>query len=361
MTEEGGHGGDIWKASKETGLAPSEIIDFSASISPLGPPERAVERVKESLDLIGAYPEPRSGELTRELALYHAIKPKTVVCGNGSTEFLYLLANVIRPERALIVEPAFSEYRCSLALSGAEVEGFAAVRDKDYAVDIDALIGAIGGGVDILYMANPANPTGALTSREELLRVAAECDRHGIYFVLDEAFCDFTEEESLKADVEEFAGLIILRSMTKFFSLAGLRLGYLLASSGNAELVRRYQPPWSVNTPAMAAGIESLRDSAYIESVRSWFAHEARPFYDSLKALEGIKVYPSAANFFTFELTDRPAGAGALVAALLEDGIMVRHLEGFASLAPGSIRVALRERADNRLLVERLKSALSSL
>lgn len=356
------HGGNIWEASRKTGLSAQELIDFSSSINPAGLPPKSASAVKNALRYASIYPDPGALELKDALASYHAISPLEILPGNGSTEFIYLIPRIFKPERALIVEPAFSEYRRSLKVAGCRIESFI-LKDKDgfSLPDTETLMKAVKKkDADIVYIGNPSNPVGALAQKNALIELALYCRRRGTVLVVDEAFADFAESESLKNEVRRLSNLVVLRSMTKFFSMAGLRLGYLVASG---QVIKRFSeliPPWSVNTLASAAGIEALKDTAYMDKTYRWFKKEKGFLFRALSGIEGLKVYPTSANFFMIRISRRSVSAVSLKERLLKKGILIRELSGFRGLGPRYFRVAVKRRSENELLVKALSDALGN-
>ena len=353
------HGGNIWEAARKAGLSPGRIIDFSASINPAGLGPRAKEAVRKALSIIPAYPDPSGLELKKALASYHGISVGQVLPANGSTELVFLIPQVLKPKKALIVEPAFSEYRRALFIAGCRVKSLV-LREKDgFLLEGARLKKALSKGrVDVVYIGNPSNPTGALVKKETLCDIAAFCEKAGTNLVVDEAFMDFCEAGSLKAEASRFKNLLILRSMTKFFGMAGLRSGALVAHKSVIERFSRGIAPWSVNTLAGAASIASLKDGHYIRKTRQWLQREKGFLLKGLCGVKGLKVFPSEANFFMFRIDGRMR-ASHLRARLLKKGILIRDLTGFRGLGPGYCRVAVKERKDNRALVEAINEVFS--
>jgi threonine-phosphate decarboxylase len=358
MTE--AHGGDIWAAARSAGIAPGDLVDFSASINPLGMSRKAVRAVQDSLGhIVSAYPDPASVELTGALSKYHALPPGNILPGNGSTEFISLIPRVLNPKNALIVEPAFSEYRKALRLSGVRVTSYTLKEVDGFMPDIKRLKAELeSGGHDLLYIANPANPTGAAIERDKLAELAGACAFSSTMLVVDEAFCDFAEELSVKEEVLRHDNLIVLRSMTKFFAMAGLRLGLIFAHQKTIARFREHKPPWSVNTPAGAAAVASLKDAAYMQRTFRLVERERRFLTKKISKIKGVKLFPTAANFFMLKITDPNLPARVLKERLLKEGILIRDLSDFHGLGPAYLRIAVRTRRENKLLLDALSSAL---
>ncbi|MFQ5737188.1 MAG: threonine-phosphate decarboxylase CobD [Thermodesulfobacteriota bacterium] len=352
------HGGDIWGASKEASKSPGEILDFSASINPLGLPPAAASAIKRSLGLVPPYPEPAATSLAGALASFHGVAPDELLAANGSTQLIHLIPEVLRPERALIVEPAFSEYRSALERAGCRADGLV-LKEPDFSLDMKRLASRLRKGYGVVYIANPANPTGALIGKEALLEAARLCSSVGATLVVDEAFADFVERESVKREAARAGNLIVLRSMTKFYAMAGLRLGFMVSDARTVASFSRAMPPWSVNTLAASASAAALKDTSYLKATSRWFASERAFLFDGLKGIPGLVPFPSEANFFLVKLPAKTLTAPELKAALLPRGILIRDLAAFRGLGPRYFRVSVRKRRDNEVLLSALGSVLT--
>lgn len=353
------HGGDIWKASAETGSEAESLLDFSASINPLGLSPRARSAVKRAIRLAGAYPEPAASTLNSALASFHSVHPDGISAGNGSTEFIYLLPQVFKPKSALIVEPAFSEYRKALGLHGCPVDSFILREDSGFSLDLDRFEKKTRKGYGLVYIGNPSNPTGAAFEKDAVLEAARILDKRGGTLVVDEAFADFSEGLSVKKEAVRRRNIVVLRSMTKFFSMAGLRLGFIVSNRGVVKRFSRRLPPWSVNTVASFAAAAALGDAAYIERTKRWFASEKEFLSDGLKGLKKFTVYPSEANYLMVRINGGGPSASRIQGALFKRGILVRDLSAFRGLGPGYLRFAVRKREENRALLDGLKRVLT--
>jgi histidinol-phosphate/aromatic aminotransferase/cobyric acid decarboxylase-like protein/adenosyl cobinamide kinase/adenosyl cobinamide phosphate guanylyltransferase len=337
-------------------------LDFAVSVVAGGPPEWLREAMVGALGRVGAYPDER--EAVAALAARHGRDPGEVIATNGSAEAFWLLASALQPRRAVVVHPCFTEPEAALRAAGHPVER--AFRDPgDFTLDPSA----VPEDADLVVVANPNNPTGTLDPAAALAGLA----RPGRLLVVDEAFMELVpgEPESLAGHAEpgnagrpleprEVPGLVVVRSLTKLWSLAGVRTGYLLAPPDVIAAARAVRQPWSVNGLACAAlaawarrtaapgGAEAAAIAERIATARAELA-------EGLEALPGVWVWPSAANFLLLRVPDgRSARAG-----LAERGIAVRRGDTFPGLTEDFLRVAVRCPDDNRRLVEGLRQVLA--
>ncbi|MEA1935424.1 MAG: threonine-phosphate decarboxylase CobD [Thermodesulfobacteriota bacterium] len=350
------HGGNVSEISRMYGIDEDKIIDFSANINPLGYPPGLRDAIIKEFDSVLNYPDIDSFDLVSGLSKYHGIGQDSILVGNGSTEFMYWIPVVFKPEKALIVTPAFSEYEKGLKISDTEVSYFQTEGGKGFSVDIDHLCSNLKDGFDILYFCNPANPTGVLTPKDKLCRIIACADEIGALAVIDEAFIDFVEEESVKEEIFRFPNLIVMRSMTKFFGIPGLRVGYLMASAPCIQKIREDKPPWTVSSLAQRMAVDALSDRDYIRDTTQYVTVEREFLMDALNEIPGLKTYRSKANFFlvfmdstislnSIELRDR----------LAQEGILIRDCSTFQGMGDRYFRVAVKRHDQNMILIEKLK------
>jgi cobyric acid synthase CobQ/L-threonine-O-3-phosphate decarboxylase len=347
------HGGNLRALAERAGCAPEDILDFSASINPLGPPEWLREELSRAVSGLAHYPDPDCVELVRSACARFGVDAAEVVCGNGSTEALFALLRALGPERALIPVPAYTDYaRASLA-AGVEVAEFAMDESSGFAWDFEALSRAVKPG-DAVFLGRPNNPTGAGFSRRAFLDLAAAHPR--ATFIVDEAFIDFTARRSIAPERPDNA--VVLYSLTKMFSVPGLRVGLGFAEPGAAARIRGEIPPWSVSSLAQAAGARALTDAGFVQASRRRLRGAAAKLARDLRAL-GAEVLPSEANFMLFRFEGRDA-AGLADELLLRRRIAVRACGDFGGLGPEWLRVAVRTGEENAGLVEALAEALGA-
>jgi len=347
------HGGNVFAIARSLGVTPDKIVDFSASINPLGMVPGVRDALAGSIDRLLHYPDKGAAELKESLAAYHGIGTDQIAVANGSTELIHLMPRVVSGKRGLIVAPAFAEYASALERSGWQTDYFTLKSGDSFTLSLPALQEKLAEGYDLLFVCNPANPTGALIPKREIEAVIELCQKSGTFLVLDEAFIDFCEGESAKDLMCKFQRGVLLRSMTKFFAIPGLRLGYAIGAPETIETIASLQDPWSVNTAAQVAGIASLGDAGYCERTRAYIDSERDRLAAGLAGLSWLRVFPSAANYLLVEIRNG-SGAAELRSRLMERGMLIRDCSNFQGLDGRFFRVAVRLREENDLLLEHL-------
>jgi threonine-phosphate decarboxylase len=350
------HGGDVWGAARQLGRPVEEILDFSASINPLGIPAEVLRAAREALPLSIHYPEPDAASLRRELSLYHALPEANILPGNGSTELIHLFARTLRPRRVLMVTPAFSEYHKALRQNNAFIDPFPLDSADAFRLDPEALLHNVSAQTDLVLLANPGNPTGAGIA-PEVIEALARGVREQAVVAVDEAFVDFCPERSVIERVLAHGNLFVFRSLTKFYAIPGLRAGYLAGPATGIGRLERASSPWAFSAPSLAAARACLAQDSYrcitletIPKLRSRLAA-------GLTSL-GITVFSSAANFLLLRLENGPS-APQVTGALREQGILVRDCSNFPPLTDRYLRVAVRSEEDNERLLCEMKKLLS--
>jgi threonine-phosphate decarboxylase len=353
------HGGNLRALSESTGTPAGQILDFSANINPLGLSPRVEAAIREAIPMAVHYPDPEATALRFALAVYHGFSPDCVLPGHGSTELIYLLARALRPRSAVVLHPAFSEYEAALELAGCHVERALAREEDGFLPRASSFVSWVAGH-DCIILANPNNPSGSLIPRDALLALVEVCEARGVTVVVDEAFIDFVEGGSLKEWLDRFSRLVLLRSMTKFFALPGLRLGYVLAPHHLMGRLSPWREPWSVSRLAEAAGVAALEDREYQESSRLLIPGWREALATGLQKFGSFRVFPGVANYLLVKLLDPRWNAPTLRAALLKQGIAIRDCSSFPGLDSRFVRLAVRRPEENQTLLGALETLLGS-
>jgi threonine-phosphate decarboxylase len=350
------HGGQALALARELACPPDAILDFSASLNPLGPPPSALAAARAALSDAAHYPESDAATLAGQLAVHHGLPRECVLAGAGATEFIFLVPRVLRPRRVLLVEPAFGEYRPAFQQAGAAVDSIRLDPGGGFCLDRAKLLAALRADTDLVWLANPLNPAGTGYPRDLLLDLADQLPE-GVRLVVDEAFIDFAPQLSVTGEVLNRANLLVLRSLTKFYALPGLRIGWLAAAPPLVAALATGREPWRLSAPALAAGAACLQATAYQAATLRTIPLLRTDLAAGLTAL-GCTVYTSAVNYLLCRLPDRAPDAAILAASLRRQRILVRTCSDFAGLDDRYLRLAVRSADDNRRLLEELDGLL---
>jgi threonine-phosphate decarboxylase len=330
---------------------PDDLVDFSENTNPFGPPSAVTNlSLVELTKAMAHYPDPHVTVLTSKLAQINDVTENKILVGNGAAELIFLIANFFQRKRVAIIEPAFSEYRDACQAFDCTVTSI--VIPPPWQLDLNLIITAIS-DIDVLFLCSPNNPTGIRYEQADIISLVEKAEKQGVYVVLDEAFYDFSEEGyGLHYLVNQFSNLMIVRSLTKMFAIAGVRLGYLLANSDLIAELKKRQPPWSVNGIAQQVGLALLNEESFVQQTILNIHQERRRMTGLLKDLDYF-VSDSTVNFYLLAEPDRQDMMSLLV-FLLEKGIIARHTYNFNGLAGQYLRLAVKNRECNDQLIAAL-------
>ncbi len=356
------HGADTFEAADKTGFIREDILDFSSSVNPLGASRKAIEAIKNSINLIPSYPDSSSTNLRNAIAKhYKGITKDNVVIGNGSTELIYLFADAFmqKGDAAIVPAPSFSEYENAVRKTGATVKHVKL--NKNFQADPANFIRKMNKKVKVLYFCNPNNPTSILTSIDKLKEIIQEAFARSILVFLDEDFLEFVEngeEFSMIQNLKNFPNLFVLRSFTKIFGLTGLRVGYGIASEEITSIMLNTKIPWNVNCLGQAASVAALEDEDHLQKTLELVKKEKAFMLDELKQLKVFKIYPPDANFFFIDTRNSGLTGTQIKERMLKRGVLIRDCSSFVSLDEYFIRVAVKTRTENEKLLDALKETV---
>ena len=352
------HGGDPETVARQLGLpgTPAVQLDFSVNINPLGAPPCATSALASAFSTMQRYPEHHAGQTASALAAAHDVEEESVLVGNGATEIFGWILQSLKPRSAGWMAPAYSGYAEACRACGIVGRSIGVTTpESGFEVDPRALISS---ETDLVFLASPNNPTGTTLRREDVLNLARA--REEMWIVLDESFIDFLPDPSAHTLIgrDMPPNLVVVKSLTKFFAIPGLRLGMACASPDTAERIRASALPWSVNGIAQAAGTQLYADQSYLTRSRNEVS-ELRSFLEAgLREIPGITVYPSMSNFLLVRLPNAWP-AKRLQAALLPDGILIRSCEDFEGLDEWHCRLAVRPRHEATMLLQALSGLIA--
>ena len=353
------HGGNIYAEKSPTG----KWLDFSANINPLGLSTLVRKAIIDNLDGVTSYPDPAAAKLKAALAAYYIVAVDNIILGNGAAELFYLSCQQLRPKRALVPVPSFGEYERSARSIQAEIIYCYLKAEAKYQPNVEQIIEAMGALTcgDMLILGNPNNPTGNLLRRGELLAIVEHAAGANIYVVVDESFLDFLLDESDYAILNLVAlydNLIVIRSLTKFYAIPGLRLGFGVLNATLREKLEQGKDVWNVNTLAQAAGVAALADGDYQQASRELIAGELAFMQNGLDKLYGVKQLTSRVNFILLRIVNG-LKSKELIKRMKQKGILIRDCSNYEGLKSGEyVRIAVRKREENECLLKALEVCL---
>lgn len=344
--KENPHGGDIYSGDY--------TYDFSVNVNPFGPPESVRRAVRNAADHLDRYPDTSCRELRAALARKLSVRPEQLIFGNGAAELIYALVQGVRPGRALITAPGFSEYEAALHAADCEIMFYPLKPENGFLPEED-FFSWITERTDLIFLCSPHNPSGTVLSREFLLEAASRAEQCGAVLVVDECFWQFVTEEkrvTLLDAVNDHPSLFLLHAFTKTFAMPGLRLGYgVTANARLMENMERHIQAWNVSVPAQMAGTAALGETSYVERTAAAVAVEREYLSREMRRLR-LAVYPSQANFLLFQ------GPEDLKERCREKKILIRDCRNYRGLSAGWFRTAVKLHEENTVLIHILEEIL---
>lgn len=322
------HGGDIYRNHV--------TLDFSVNINPLGIPESVQEALHRSVAMCESYPDITAQSLREEMAKMLEVPEEYFIFGNGASEIFMAIVHAVCPKKTVIPIPSFYGYEYAANAANGEI-----IFTED--------LKEIGADTDLVFLANPNNPTGILREKEELIALLETCKASQTLVVLDECFIEFCEpSESMLSELEQFPNLILVRAFTKIFAIPGVRLGYMMCSDLvlNAQ-IRRHLPEWNLSAFAETAGVACTKEQEFVKKTREVVDREREYLTSALQEF-GFQVQEGRGNFILF-YTEMP-----MYELLLAKGILIRDCSNFRGLTQGYYRIAVKNRQENERLLKEI-------
>ena len=349
-----GHGGNIYAMAKTLGCDPSDIIDMSSNVNPMGPPSGLIDFLKEKMDAVTALPEADSRLSATRFADYAGIAPERVLAGNGSSQFIYSAPLCLKAKNALIAGPTYSDYEDACRLHGVHVMFAHSRASKQFVPDFDRL-SRQAESADVIFICNPNNPTGVLIPRDRLLAFCKS--RPNSVFVIDESYMSFADDgENQSLADANLDNVVVLVSISKIFKMPGLRVGFVVSTPETIEKFKNHIPPWNMNSLAQAAVIHIADEKEAMDrftlNTRLFLNRQKKMFLTALKTDASLTLYPGVASFMLIRLP-LWISAGELCAKLAKEKILIRNCENFSGLDASFIRISFKEETSNLMLADR--------
>ncbi len=348
------HGGNILAAAQKLGIEPSELIDMSSNLTPLGVVPGLEGVYRKGFAEIGCLPDATSHSLRTAFCLKNECEVDEVIAGNGTTEFIYDLALKVESSRVVIVNPTYSDYKLGCEYGGVEWHSFL-LKPPDFKLSLDGLNDELHGD-ELVFICNPNNPTGTMINVESLYEFIKQ--RADVQFVVDESYLPFTGIPSL-INFPRLANLFILCSSSKIYGIPGLRLGFMVGSHAGLAPFLSTQKPWVVNRPAQLCGeYLLLHGDAYVQEVVAYINRIKPAFVRTLDAIPDVEVVTGVTNFILCRLLAAKK-VSDLEAKLLCHKIMIRDCSSFDGLGDDYFRISLQGTEQNHTCLQALQQCLA--
>ena len=351
------HGGNTEEIARQYKLNSNEIIDFSANINPVGLNENVKAAMINAIDKVVKYPDITYFDLNNSIGEFEKVDISNIMLGNGAAEVIFNIVRALKPRKALLPAPTFSEYEEAIISVDGEIEYYKLNEYNNFKLD-NGFIERIKDDIDIIFICNPNNPTGVLTTQEFIREVLKKALTTDTVVVVDESFIDFVKQSEIYLSnnlLMDYKNLIIVKSLTKFFAIPGARIGYGLCS--NNEIINEISKvtvPWSVNVMASDGIIQGLKEKDYIEKSIEYVKSEKEYLYSALKEIKSLKVFEPSVNCIMFKLLIDVD----LKNELIKRKILIRSCDNYIGLSSSFYRIAVRTREENNKIISEIKNIL---
>lgn len=352
------HGSDLEKIEQFYGIRREDIRPFGSNVNPLGMSPMMKQALQKRIDILTEYPDREYKDLKEAIHVYTGAETAHILPGSGSTELIVTFITTIKPKKTIVVEPTYSEYKRDLKAVKSEIIDFILKEENDFQLDPEALCSQIDESVDMVIICNPNNPTSTCLTAAQLQKIVEACRKASAFVLVDETYVEFVKDvDAVSAIplVKDYNNLIVLRGVSKFFAVPGLRLGY--ACTSNEKLLRyiqKHENPWGISSIAAYAGTVMFRDTCYINATRSLISQEQSLVCSALKTRKTIKIFPPAANFVLVKLEQETLTSADLFEHCIKKNLMIRDCSNFLGLGPKYIRFCFLKPEDDDLLVNTL-------
>ncbi len=346
-------GKSLEELQRELGIR--ESIKLASNENPLGPSPLAIRKIKEYLGNLNRYPDGDCKLLKEELSSRLGISKEEIIIGNGSNEIIELIMRTfLRPHQAVIIpEPGFLMYEKISLSMGAKIKK--TPLKEGFTIDLDSILNLIDSDTKVIFLNNPHNPTGSAIKFDTLAEFIEQIPQKDIIVVIDEAYIEFVDDPEIRTAIEllkKFTNLIVVRTFSKLYGLAGLRVGYGIGASKLIHFMNRVRQPFNVNTLGQIAATAALKDRDFIDAILRLVSKGKEYIYSELKRLR-LNYIPSHTNFI---LIETPLDAKTLYTQMLKEGVIIRPMDGFG--LPRHIRVNVGLMEENRRFIKVLEKSL---
>ncbi len=328
------------------------LAKLNSNETPITPSRQVIARLTNALPGVNRYPG-NPASLLAKIADYVSLKPVNVLLGSGSDELIDIAVKTfINPgDEAIISIPTFQMYEFFTKLANGRVK--LVNMKKKFSWDIQSILSSISNKTKVVFFCSPNNPTGNVIKENDVLKVIEK----NVMVILDEAYVEFSGK-SLSPLITKYDNVVVFRTFSKIFGLAGLRVGYILGDTELINLMKRVMPPFSVNVLALKAAEAAIEDMQFLRQVEKLIKVGKNYLYSELSKIEEVQGYPSEANFILIDIQKTGINSTKMFEALLRQGVLVRDCSSFRGLGTNYIRVTVGTMSENELFIKVLKNIL---
>ncbi len=332
-----------------------DTVLYNANLNPMGVPESVTKAIKDAANSIMKYPDNYYPVLKSAIATYAGCKDKDLVLATGSSDLLRLYTSILAPKKAMVLVPSFTEYEKVLTTYGCEIVYYKLKEKDNFQFDIADFVSHLDSSLDLIILGNPNNPTSQIISRDDMETMAEVCKELDTFLLIDEMYIEFTEQyESLTCVpiVKDYPNIAVLRSVSKFFAVPGLRLAYAVMNNPEyMSLINKIAPPNPISSLTANVCIEMFKDKNYIEESRSQIYTERNLIFSAMSPSKHVKLFKPTANFMLVKILDKEVTAEQIAEYCNSRGIVIRNCHNIRGLSNKYIRFCFMKPSQNDLLV----------
>ncbi len=339
-----------------------ETVYYNQNLNPMGVPGSVKRALLSNVDNVNRYPEDYYTVLKDKIAAYAGCDSSQVVLGSGSSDLLRLYIALLAPKKAVILEPSSKEYTKLLSIYGVETVSYKLDEGKSYQLDIDDFTSTLDDSVDMIILSNPNNPTSKVISRESVEKIAKVCKDKDIFLLVDEMYIEFVENYSDCTSVpliSNYDNMAIIRSVSKFFCVPGLRLAYaIMNNEDNMAIISLTSTPNNISVLTAAACIDMFSDTGYMEQSRSMIYTERNLIYSAMSTCKNLMLVKPDANFMLAKILKDDISSSSIAAHCNLKGLVIRTCDDIPGLDHKYIRFCFMKPEQNDLLVNTILELL---
>lgn len=331
-------------------------LDFSINYGPFRIPNFILKKFQITPQTISFYPHQHAKNIVLSLANFLKVKYENLIISNGSTEIFFLLPQILKFKRATIITPSFWEYETTLSLNKVKITFFKLLPRNNFLLSKKEFEKSIKKS-DCIYICNPNNPTSTYINKTLLLNLIKKFKDK--LFIIDETYLLFFKDyksKTLNNEATKINNLIVVSSLSKIFSIGGIRIGFCIASKKNISFIKRFKNPYSLNIFAESILPYLIKNTKYVNKTREFISIEKIRVYEKIKKISWLKPFKPEANFILARIENKKISPRKLIKYLLEHNIKIRECSRFGGLSNKYIRLSIKTKRENNILINSLKT-----